>query len=157
VVMDSEFMTWNVEAKALIGPGVHPEQIQYFDPCQLASSPRTCTMTGADGTVLSLQLRHCLEPPEYCAGCTMCYYLSQADVELGAYQETVTDHFRLTYSAMHHNINPCHQVVLSQPQNGVGGLLVYGALCYTDDLIYLDADLLEVGREAIVDCQFDNP
>jgi len=157
VVMDSEFMTWNVEAKALIGPGVEPDQIQYFDSCQLASAPRTCTITGADGTVLSLQLRHCLEPPEYCAGCTMCYYLSRADVKLGTYQETVTDHFRLTYSAAHHNINPHHLVILDQPQNGVAALLVDNALCFTDDLICLDTDLVEVGREAIVDCGYDDP
>ena len=57
VVMDSEFMTWNVEAKALIGPGVNPDQIQYFDPCQLASAPRICTMTGADGTVTEREKR----------------------------------------------------------------------------------------------------
>ena len=157
VVMDSEFMTWNVEAKALIGPGVDADQIQYFDPCQLASAPRTYTITGASGTVLSLELRHCREPPEYCAGCTICYYLSRADVELGAYRETVTDHFRLTYSAAHHNINPHHLVVLGEPQNGVAALLVDNALCFTDDIIHLDADLSEVGREAIVDCQYANP
>lgn len=157
VVMDPEFMTWNVEAKVLIGPGVDPDQIQYFDPCELAAAPRTCTITGADGTVLALQLRHCLEPPEWCAGCTKCYYLSQADVELGAYQETVTDHFRLTYSAGLHNLNPHYLVVLEQPQNGVAALLVDNALCFTDDLIHLDADLIEVSREAIVDCQFTNP
>jgi hypothetical protein len=157
VVMDAEFMTWNVEAKALIGPGVDPEQIQFFDPCDLSAAARTYTMTGASGTVLSLQLRYCKEPPEWCAGCTKCVYLSQADVELGAYQETVTDHFRLTYSAGLHNLNPHHLVVLQQPQNVVAALLVDNALCFTDDLIHLDADLLEIGREAIVDCQYGNP
>jgi len=155
VVMNSEFMTWNVEAKALIGPG--EDQIQYFDPCQLASAPRAYTITGAEGTVLTLELRHCLEPPEWCAGCTMCYYLSQADVELGAYQETVADHFRLTYSAVYHNLNPHHLVILEQPQNDVAALLVDNTLCFTDDLIHLGADLLEIGREAIVDCQLTNP
>jgi hypothetical protein len=157
VVMDPEFMTWNVEAYALIGPGGDQDQIQYFDPCDLSAAARTYTMTGASGTVLSLQLRYCKEPPEWCAGCTKCDYLSQADVELGAYQETVTDHFRLTYSAGLHNLNPHHLVVLEQPQNGVAALLVDNLPCYTDDLIHLDADLLEDGREAIVDCQFSNP
>jgi len=114
-------------------------------------------MTGADGTALALELRHCIEPPEWCAGCTMCFYLSQAGVELGAYRETVTDHFRLTYSAGLHNLNPHHLVILGEPRNGVAGLLVDGALCYTDDLIYLGADLSEIGREAIVDCQADIP
>jgi hypothetical protein len=156
-VMDAEFMTWNVEAKALIGPGVDPDQIQYFDPCDLSGTGRTSTVTGSGGTVLALELRHCREPPEYCAGCTICYYLSQADVELGSYQETVTDHFRLTYSAAHHNINPHHLVILDQPQNGVAALLVDNNPCFTDDLIHLDADLSEVGREAIVDCQYNTP
>ena len=157
VVMDPEFMTWNVEAKALIGPGEEADQIQYFDPCQLASAPRTYTVTGSGGTVLALQLRHCLEPPEYCAGCLICYYLSKADVEIGAYRETVTDHFRLTYSAVFHNINPHHLVILEQPQNGVAALLIDNNPCYTDDLIHLGGDLSEDGREAIVDCQYSNP
>jgi hypothetical protein len=157
VVMDSEFMTWNVEAKALIGPGVDPDQIQYFDPCQLADPGRTTTVTGSGGTVLALEMLHCREPPEFCAGCTICYYLSQAEVEMGAYQETVTDHFRLTYSAVHHNINPHHLVILDQPQNGVAALLIDNVLCFTDDLIHLDADLAVVGREAIVDCQYNTP
>jgi hypothetical protein len=157
VVLDSEFMTWNVEAKALIGPGVDQDQIQYFDPCDLADAGRTSTVTGSGGTVLALEIRHCREPPEYCAGCTICYYLSQADVELGAYRETVTDHFRLTYSAGHHNLNPHHLVILDQPQNGVAALLIDNVLCFTDDLIHLYADLSEVGREAIVDCQYITP
>jgi hypothetical protein len=76
---------------------------------------------------------------------------------MGAYQETVTDHFRLTYSAVHHNINPHHLVILDQPQNGVAALLIDNLLCFTDDLIHLDADLSEVGREAIVDCQYNTP
>jgi hypothetical protein len=82
VVMDAEFMTWNVEGHALIGPG--EDQIQYFDPCDLSAAAGTYTMTGASGTVLSLQRRYCKEPPEWCAGCTKCYYLSRADVELGS-------------------------------------------------------------------------
>ncbi len=157
LVLDPEFATWTVEAQALIGAGVDPDQIQYFDPCDLASAPRICTVTGAGGTVLELELRTCLEPPEYCAGCTICYYLSRAGVTLGAYQEEVTDHFRLTYSAMHHNINPHHLVVLDQPQEGVAALLIDNTLCFTDYLIHLDADLLEIGREAIVDCQYAAP
>ena len=54
-------------------------------------------------------------------------------------------------------LNPHHLVILETPQNGVAALLVDNTLCYTDDLIHLDADLLEIGREAIVDCQFSNP
>ena len=102
-------------------------------------------------------MRCCREPPEYCAGCTICYYLARADVILGAYQETVADHFRLTYSALHHNINPHHLVILEQPQNGVAALLIDNEPCYTDDLIRLDADLVEIDREAIVDCQYGVP
>jgi hypothetical protein len=74
-------------------------------------------------------------------------------VELGAYQETVADHFRLTYSAVYHNLNPHHLVVLEQPQNGVAALLVDNNPCFGADLVHLDADLLEIGRETIVDCQ----
>ena len=73
------------------------------------------------------------------------------------YQETVTDHFRLTYSAAYHNINPHHLVILEQPRNGVAALLIDNNPCFTDDLIHLDVDLLEIGRETIIDCQYSNP
>jgi hypothetical protein len=76
---------------------------------------------------------------------------------MGAYRESVSDHFRLTYSAMHHNINPHHLVVLGQPQNGVAALLIDNEPCYGADLIHLDADLVEIDREQIVDCQYGTP
>lgn len=157
VVLDGEFMTWTVEAKALIGPGVDPDQIQYFDPCDLVSGGKTYTVTGSGGTVLYLEFRYCREPPEYCAGCTICHYLSRVDVEMGAYQESIGDHFRLTYSALHHNINPHHLVILDPPQNGVAALLIDNEPCFGADLIHLDADLIEIDREVIVDCQYGTP
>lgn len=157
VVLDRDFMIWNVEAKALIGAGVDPDQIQYFDPCDLGPSGKTYAVTGDNGTVLYLELRHCREPPEYCAGCTMCYFLSRADVEMGAYLESISDHFRLTYSALHHNINPHHLVILDPPQNNVAALLIDNEPCFGADLIHLDADLAEIGREPIIDCQYGTP
>jgi hypothetical protein len=54
-------------------------------------------------------------------------------------------------------LNPNHLVVLNQPQNGVAALLVDNTLCFADDLIHLGSDLLEIGRESIIDCQQGNP
>ncbi|MBN2494665.1 MAG: hypothetical protein JXR96_08760 [Deltaproteobacteria bacterium] len=155
VVLTPAYMNFRVQGQAVIGPGVDlATELQFLDPCELPRRATGYRLTGESGAELELDRRYCQEPPEFCAGCTMCYFLARAELRLPAEQPiSIEDPFLLAYSSMHHNINPVFAVLLDPPAGELAGVLVDNEPCFGGELVFLDADLAELRRETITDCQ----
>jgi hypothetical protein len=130
-------------------------EVQALGPCALPEDwKRTITATTAGGDRLVLDLRGSM--PCMTAGNTSCYSFQSAQVALGTYQARVEDHFRLVYSAGHHNEGEHFLILLDPPAEQTAALLVVAPpLASTEggELVGLDADLVEIGRETFSDWQ----
>ncbi|MBW1807832.1 MAG: hypothetical protein JRJ87_06520 [Deltaproteobacteria bacterium] len=153
VVLDPTFMFDTVNGRATIGPGEDPiTEIQDFVTCQLPERGPLFTVGSESGTQLVLDQRYCTEPPEFCAGCTICYSLFAADLTFAGQTRTVRDNFKLVYSAMLHNLNPVLLIMIDPPIGQTAALMVDDNVCYGADLVFLDSNLVELQRETIDSC-----
>jgi hypothetical protein len=153
VVLDPTFMFDTLSGRATIGPGEDPiSEIQDFVTCQLPERGPLFTVGGESGTQLVLDQRYCTEPPEFCAGCTICYSLFAADLNYAGQTRNVRDRFKLVYSSMLHNLNPFFLIFIDPPIGQAAALLIDSNVCYGADLVFLDSNLVELQRESIDSC-----
>lgn len=132
------------------GPDWRTEQ-QALGPCKYPDGwKRTITAAVAGGDSLVLDVRGSM--PCMISGNTSCYFLYNAQFN----QTLVAEHFHLVYSAGHHNDGEHFLIILEPPEGQTAALLVIAPpLASTEggELVRLDADLLEIGREVITDWQ----
>ena len=155
-VLDESTMLGFISGGIRIGAGEYwPTEVQALGPCALSEGwRRIITATTAGGDQLVLDVRGSM--PCMTAGNTSCYYFQNAQVRLGTYQDLVEEHFRLVYSAGHHNEGEHFLILLDPPAGQAAALLVVAPpLASTEggELVRLDADLVEIGREAFSDWQ----
>ena len=155
-VLDENNLSDLVYGGIRLGAGEDPTtEVQVLGPCAYPElSRRIITATTAGGDQVEMDMRYCRACN--CAGNTTCYYLQSAEVNLGTYQDLVDEHFRLVYSAGHHNEGECFLILLDPPAGQAAALLVVGPpLGSTEgaELLRLDTDLNEIGREAITEWQ----
>lgn len=147
-----------IGAEFWIAPGEdYRTELQGFGRCGYSYPPeRMITATGANGDVIKLKVeqggsfRLCI-----CSGHTRCLLLTEAEVDVGGYAETITDHWRLVYNGSHHNWRDKYLIFLGQPVGEVHAVLVIGEYIGWDEVVepefvYMDAEYNEVGRETEV-------
>jgi len=128
---------------------------QALGPCSLSDGwKRVVTAAVSGGDRLVLDVRGSM--PCMISGNTTCYLLFGAEVTLGGGQMTVDEHFRLVYSAGHHNEGEEFLVVLDPPVGQNAALLLVAPPLLSPDggeLVYLDSDLAELAREPLSEWQ----
>ncbi|MBN2497983.1 MAG: hypothetical protein JXR96_25540 [Deltaproteobacteria bacterium] len=145
-----------ISGRLTIGPGQDTlTEVQAFGLCALPEDGRKIMQAQtASGDRIELEIR---QGPWYdtclVAGETACYFLVRAELELGAYQASVEDRFRLVYNGSHHNWFDKYLLLLDPPAGDVHAVLVIapdfsGA---NGEVVKLDAELAEISRETIAE------
>jgi hypothetical protein len=152
VTLDADFMTFNVEGRSAIGPGQAPDEVQNFCPCQLNRGGHAIVVDFVNGDRIRMELSYASEPPEYCAGCTILYLLTRAEVTIGGATVTVEDPMRLVYAAYIHNLNPNFRIELPAMLGSVATVTFDNEPCYGGVCRYLDDAGATVGQPTVASC-----
>ncbi|MFC1654772.1 hypothetical protein ACFL2F_03105, partial [Myxococcota bacterium] len=155
-VLDADSMLGLISGGIKIGTGEDwITEVQGLGPCALAEGwKRTITAATAGGDRVEMDVRGSMGC--MIAGNTSCYYFVSAQVTLGAGQIAVEDHFRLVYSAGHHNEGEHFLILLDPPAGQIAALLLVAPPLLSPDggeLVYLDSNLTELSREALTEWQ----
>jgi hypothetical protein len=131
------------------------DEAQAFGLCDLPEGTLyTATTASGDRVVMDVRggpyMNSCLA-----AGETSCLFLTGAQVQLGAFQQEVSDRLRLVYVGSHHNWYDEYLILLDPPAGDSHAVLVDAPdiMGNTPYLIQMDAEFNEVSRREINDWQ----
>jgi hypothetical protein len=157
VILDQSFLSpgmWqlNLQATSFIGPGQDlMTERQAFDNCDPPDSCRHfINVTTERGNLLVLEVRCCANG--FFAGETACRFFYGLEASLDAGSATVTDPFRLVYTAWHHNENEVWAVFLDEPLGATAALLISRSA-----VVHLDSSLQEIDSEMTTQWNIQNP
>ena len=156
VVVESGDYFFESSAKLTIRDG-QPiiDDVQAFGLCDLPEGTLyTATITGGDQIVLDVRsgpyMTSCLA-----AGETSCLFLTNAQVQLGSFQQEISDRLRLVYVGSHHNWYDEYLILLDPPAGNTHAVWVDAPdfMGNTGYVIQMDASFNEVSRDEITDWQ----